>query len=282
LSGLSSIALKANIGLTIRAFRHRALLPRRGNLRPAHAARLTSFHCRLRCSAFLQVTLVAQILLPFRFVFTRSPLRARRHGAATPTFQITIRLQTVSSLLFVTSSAQILVFVQFTLVPASSGVRFIADETLPVRILHVFFRPTREAQILFVVVQTARFAKVSPALLALLAVFSHASFLWSALLLFRVVSLAVFSLEREHGNDWDDFPRGGGGPPTRLGPHGLRVFVVLSQRSDRGPSFRALRPDHFHGLRLNRPHGARHHAPAAALRRFLARHDIRLLLDDDR
>ncbi len=226
------MALIANIGLTIRAFRHRALLPHRGNLRSAHAARLTSFHCRLRCSAFFQVTLVAQILLPFRFVFTRSPLRARRHGAATPTFQITIRLQTVSSLLFVTSSAQILVFVQFTLVPASSGVRFIADETLPARILHVFFRPTREAQIFLL--RTARFAKVSPALLALLAVFSHASFLWSALLLFRVVSFAVFSLEREHGNDWDDFPRGGGGPPTRLGPHGLRVFVVLSQRSDRG------------------------------------------------
>ena len=126
---------------------------------------------------------------------------------------------------------------QFTLVPASSGVRFIADETLPARILHVFFRPTREAQILFVVVQTARFAKVSPALLALLAVFSHARLLWSALLvLFRgvVVSVAVFSLEREHGNDWDDFPRGGCHPPTRLGPHGLRVFVVLSQRSDRG------------------------------------------------
>ena len=140
------MALIANIGLTIRAFRHRALLPHRGNLRSAHAARLTSFHCRLRCSAFFQVTLVAQILLPFRFVFTRSPLRARRQGAATPTFQVTTRLQTVSSLPFVTSSAQILVFVQFTLVPASSGVRFIADETLPARILHVFFRPTREAK----------------------------------------------------------------------------------------------------------------------------------------
>ena len=229
------MALIANIGLTIRAFRHRALLPHRGNLRSAHAARLTSFHCRLRCSAFFQVTLVAQILLPFRFVFTRSPLRARRQGAATPTFQVTTRLQTVSSLPFVTSSAQILVFVQFTLVPASSGVRFIADETLPARILHVFFRPTREAQIFLL--RTARFAKVSPALLGLLAVFSHARLLWSArLVLFRgvVVSVAVFSLEREHGNDWDDFPRGGCHPPTRLGPHGLRVFVVLSQRSDRG------------------------------------------------
>ena len=129
------MALIANIGLTIRAFRHRALLPHRGNLRSAHAARLTSFHCRLRCSAFFQVTLVAQILLPFRFVFTRSPLRARRQGAATPTFQVTTRLQTVSSLPFVTSSAQILVFVQFTLVPGPSGVGGIADETPPPRFL---------------------------------------------------------------------------------------------------------------------------------------------------
>ena len=204
-------------------------------MRRAHAARLTRRHGLLRRSALFQVALVAQILLPFRFVFTRSPLRARRQGAATPTFQVTTRLQTVSSLPFVTSSAQILVFVQFTLVPASSGVRFIADETLPARILHVFFRPTREAQIFLL--RTARFAKVSPALLALLAVFSHARLLWSArLVLFRgvVVSVAVFSLEREHGNDWDDFPRGGCHPPTRLGPHGLRVFVVLSQRSDRG------------------------------------------------
>ena len=80
---LSSMALIANIGLTIRAFRHRALLPHRGNLRSAHAARLTSFHCRLRCSAFFQVTLVAQILLPP--ICSLLSTSRRRQGAATPT-----------------------------------------------------------------------------------------------------------------------------------------------------------------------------------------------------
>ena len=108
---ISSKALVANILLAVRVFGVSAFLPLRGNLRRAHAARLTRLHGLLRRSALFQVALVAQILLPFRFVFTRSPFRARVAGAATPALQRPARLQTLSSLAFVTSSAQILPFV---------------------------------------------------------------------------------------------------------------------------------------------------------------------------
>ena len=185
---------------------------------------------QLRRSAVSQVTLVAQIPLHSRFVFNRSPFRARCRVRAMPTFHLPTRLQTLSSLLFVTSSAQILPFVQFTLIPGPSGVGGIADETPPPRFLHVLFRPTREAQIL---VQSARFAEVSPLLLAIGTDFCHTRALWSVpFFQLRVVSRAVHSRERYHGNDWDGFPRRRR-PPTGWtqglsSPGGLRVFVFLS------------------------------------------------------
>ena len=158
---------------------------------------------QLRRSAVPQVTLVAQIPLHSQFVFNRSPFRARCRVRAMPTFHHPIRLQTLSSLSFVTSSAQILPYVQFTLIPGPSGVGGIANETNPPRFLHVLFRPTCEAQIL---VQSARFAKVSPPLLAIRTDFCHTRALWSVSFFHvRVVSRAVLSRERYHGNDWDGF-----------------------------------------------------------------------------
>jgi len=199
---ISSKALVANMVLAVRVFGVSAFLPLRGNLRRAHAARLTRLHGLLRRSALFQVALVAQILLPFRFVFTRSPFRARVAGAATPALQRPARLQTLSSLAFVTSSAQILPFVQLTLIPTPAGIWTRAHETLPVLVLHVVVRPTRKAQVLVVAFRRPGLAEISSALLPLGAVFPDARALnpprWSFLFLVRVVSRPVLSREREH------------------------------------------------------------------------------------
>ena len=201
---ISSKALVAKILLAVRVFGVSAFLPLRGNLRRAHAARLTRRHGLLRRSALFQVALVAQILLPFRFVFTRSPFRARVAGAATPALQRPARLQTLSSLAFVTSSAQILPFVQLALIPTPAGIWTRAHETLPVLVLHVVVRPTRKAQVLLVVFRRPGLAKIPSALLPLGAVFPDARALnpprWFFLLI-RVVSRPVLSREREHRDD---------------------------------------------------------------------------------
>ena len=199
---ISSKALVTNIVLAVRVFGESAFLPLRGNLRRAHAARLTRLHGLLRRSALFQVALVAQILLPFRFVFTRSPFRARVAGAATPALQRPARLQTLSSLAFVTSSAQILPFVQLALIPTPAGIWTRAHETLPVLVLHVVVRPTRKAQVLVVAFRRPGLAEISSALLPLGAVFPDARALnpprWSFLFLVRVVSRPVLPREREH------------------------------------------------------------------------------------
>ena len=148
-----------------------------------------------------------------------------------PTFHLPTRLQTLS-LLFVTSSAQILPFVQFTLIPGPSGVGGIADETPPPRFLHVLFRPTREAQIL---VQSARFAEVSPHLLAIGTDFCHTRALWSVpFFQLRVVSRAVHSRERYHGNDWDGFPDAVVPPPVDSGLSSS-AGCVFSSSSPKNP-----------------------------------------------
>ena len=199
---ISSKALVANIVLAVRVFGVGARLPLRGYLRRAHAARLTRIHGLLRRSALFQVALVAQILLPFRFVFTRSPFRARVAGAATPALQRPARLQTLSSLAFVTSSAQILPFVQLTLIPTPAGIWTHANETLPVLVLHVVVRPTRKAQVLVVAFRRPGLTEISSALLPLGAVLPDARALNPPGLfsnfLVRVVSRPVFSRERVH------------------------------------------------------------------------------------
>ena len=167
--GLSAKALFANVAV-LSFSRHPALLPLRGNLRLAHAAGFPRLRGIPRRTALFQVALVAQILLPLRLVFTRSPLRARARGAAAPALHRPAGLQTLSSFALVASSAQILPFVQFTLVPTTTGVRSIANETHPVRVRHVVLRPTREAQILVVAVRRPGLTEISSALLPLRAV----------------------------------------------------------------------------------------------------------------
>jgi len=166
---LSAKALFANVAV-FSFSRHPVLLPLRGNLRLAHAAGFPRLRGIPRRTALFQVALVAQILLPLRLVFTRSPLRARARGAAAPALHRPAGLQTLSSFALVASCAQILPFVQFTLVPTTTGVRSIANETHPVRVRHVVLRPTREAQILVVAVRRPGLTEISSALLPLRAV----------------------------------------------------------------------------------------------------------------
>ena len=125
-------------------------------------------------------------------------------GAATPALQRPARLQTLSSLAFVTSSAQILPFVQLALIPTPAGIWTRAHETLPVLVLHVVVRPTRKAQVLVVAFRRPGLAEIPSALLPLGAVFPDARALnpprWFFLSV-RVVSRPVLSREREHRDD---------------------------------------------------------------------------------